>query len=182
MFTFAVAGVRAQDTGTQQQLDKISGQIQDLIETQSQQSKRIDALERELSDLAAKVNTPQVNDSASTADLKKLADAVQEIDRKRQADKELILANLEKLSKLSVAEPRSHHPVTTPKTSDEPAVTQNCFPYVIQEGDTLGLIAKAFKEKGVKVTTAQIIKANPGLNPNALYVGKKIFIPDPAAK
>ena len=58
MFTFAVAGVRAQDAGTQQQLDKISGQIQDLIETQSQQSKRIDALEKELSDLAAKVNTP----------------------------------------------------------------------------------------------------------------------------
>ena len=182
VFTFAIAGVRAQDSGTQQQLDKISGQIQDLIETQSQQTKRIEALEKELSDLAVKVNTPQVNDSASTADLKKLADAVQEIDRKRQADKELILANLEKLSKLSVAEPHQHHSGTTPKTSDEPAVTQNCFPYVIQEGDTLGLIAKAFKEKGVKVTTAQIIKANPGLNPNALYVGKKIFIPDTSAK
>jgi len=182
VFTFAIAGVRAQDSGTQQQLDKISGQIQDLIETQSQQTKRIEALEKELADLAVKVNTPQVNDSASTADLKKLADAVQEIDRKRQADKELILANLEKLSKLSVAEPHQHHSGTTPKTSDEPAVTQNCFPYVIQEGDTLGLIAKAFKEKGVKVTTAQIIKANPGLNPNALYVGKKIFIPDTSAK
>ncbi len=182
VFTFAVAGVRAQDAGTQQQLDKISGQIQDLIETQSQQSKRIDALEKELSDLAAKVNTPQVNDSASTADLKKLADEVQEIDRKRQADKELILANLEKLSKISAGDFHPRHPGTTPKNSDEPAVTQNCFPYVIQEGDTLGLIVKACKEKGVKVTTAQIIKANPGLNPNALYVGKKIFIPDPAAK
>ena len=182
VFTFAVAGVRAQDTGTQQQLDKISGQIQDLIETQAQQSKRIDALEKELSDLAAKVNTPQVNDSASTADLKKLADAVQEIDRKRLADKELILANLEKLSKISVAEPRPHRTGTTPKTSDTPAVAQNGYDYVVKEGDTLGLIAKAFKEKGVKVTTGQIIKANPGLNPNAIYVGKKLFIPDPAAK
>ena len=180
VFTFAVAGVRAEDAGTQQQLDKISGQIQDLIESQSQQSKRIDALEKELADLAAKVNTPQVNDSASAADLRKLADAVQEIDRKRQADKELILANLEKLGKISAGEPHLHRPA--PKTSDTPAVTQDCFPYVIQEGDTLGLIAKAFKEKGVKVTTAQIIKANPGLNPNALYVGKKIFIPDTSAK
>ena len=181
VFTFAIAGVRAQDAGTQQQLDKISGQIQDLIETQSQQSKRIEALEKELSDLAVKVNTPQVNDSASTADLKKLAEVVQEIDRKRQADKELILANLEKLSKLSVTEPRLRRS-NTPKSAEEPAVAQNGYDYVVKEGDTLGLIVKAFKEKGVKVTTAQIIKANPGLNPNAIYVGKKIFIPDPAAK
>jgi phage tail protein X len=32
------------------------------------------------------------------------------------------------------------------------------------------------------VTTAQILAANPGLNPNSLIVGKKIFIPDPSAK
>jgi LysM repeat protein len=32
------------------------------------------------------------------------------------------------------------------------------------------------------VTKAQIIAANPGLDPNKLYVGKKIFIPDPNAK
>jgi LysM repeat protein len=34
----------------------------------------------------------------------------------------------------------------------------------------------------VKVTTAQIIAANPKMNPNVLIPGKKIFIPDPAAK
>jgi LysM repeat protein len=30
------------------------------------------------------------------------------------------------------------------------------------------------------VTTDQILKANPGLNPNSLKVGQKIFIPAPA--
>ena len=54
--------------------------------------------------------------------------------------------------------------------------------YVVKDGDTLGGIAKKYKSQGVKVTTTQILKANPGLNPNALYVGKKIFIPDPNAK
>jgi len=53
---------------------------------------------------------------------------------------------------------------------------------VVKDGDTLGGIAKKYKSQGVKVTTTQILKANPGLNPNALYVGKKIFIPDPNAK
>ena len=38
------------------------------------------------------------------------------------------------------------------------------------------------RAKGVKVTTTQILAANPGLNPNSLIVGKKIFIPDPNAK
>jgi len=34
----------------------------------------------------------------------------------------------------------------------------------------------------VKVTTAQLLKANPGLDATKLYVGKKVFIPDPNAK
>ena len=178
----ALGGVQAQDTGTQQQLDKLSGQIQDLTDAQAQQAKRIDAVEKELADLTAKVNTPQVNDSASAADLKKLADDVQEIDRKRQADRELILANLEKLGKISAGDTHPRHTTSAPKTSDEPATPATGYEYVIKDGDTLGVIAKAFKDKGVKVTVSQIIKANPGMNPNALYVGKKIFIPDPSAK
>jgi len=40
---------------------------------------------------------------------------------------------------------------------------------------------KAYAEKNIKVTTEQILKANPGLDPNRLRVGKKIFIPAPAA-
>jgi len=178
----ALGGVQAQDTGTQQQLDKLSGQLQDLTETQAQQGKRIEAVEKELADLTAKVNTPQVSDSASAADLKKLAADVQEIDRKRQADRELILANLEKLGKISAGDTHSHRAASAPKVSDEPATPATGYEYVIKDGDTLGVIAKAFKEKGVKVTVSQIVKANPGMNPNALYVGKKIFIPDPSAK
>jgi LysM repeat protein len=52
----------------------------------------------------------------------------------------------------------------------------------VQKGDTLPAIAKAYREQGVKVTTAQIIKANPNVDPNKLFIGKKIFIPDPNAK
>jgi hypothetical protein len=41
--------------------------------------------------LGDKVNAPQVSASASRDDLKKLAEQVQEIDRKRQDDRDLIL-------------------------------------------------------------------------------------------
>ena len=189
VLTIAAGTVRGQDAGTQQQLDKLSGQIQDLTEAQQAEGKRMEAIEKELADLAAKVNTPQVNDSASTGDLKKLAEDVQELDKKRLADRELILAQIQKLGQISAAggEAPVHHshakPVNdTPADTGGPAVPTTGYEYVVKDGDTLGGIAKKYKSQGVKVTTTQILKANPGLNPNALYVGKKIFIPDPNAK
>ena len=57
---------------------------------------------------------------------------------------------------------------------------QKGYDYTIQRGDTLLAIAKAYREQGIKVTTDQILKANPGLDPKSLIVGKKIFIPAPA--
>ena len=179
----------AQDAATQQQLDKLSGQIQDLLDAQAQQGKRIDALEREISDLRDKVNTPVVNTSASQEDLRKLAEQVQEIDRKRQEDRDMIVKKIEDLSKLPTVTPlppQNHHLTTTPRNnSDTPTTSttpQKGYEYEVKQGDTLGLIAKAYRDQGVKVTKAQIIAANPNMNPNVLIPGKKIFIPDASAK
>ena len=41
-------------------------------------------------------------------------------------------------------------------------------------------IAKAYRAQGIKVTTDQILKANPGLDAKNMKVGQKIFIPAPA--
>jgi LysM repeat protein len=185
----AVSFVRAQDAGTQQQIDKLSGQIQDILAAQEQQGKRLAALEKEISDLTDKVNTPAVNSSASAEDLKALAEKVQEIDKKRQDDRELILKQIENLVKISGGPSTGHKPKpvadTTAASGDNsttPAVPQKGYDYTIAPGDTLSAIAKAYRAQGVKVTTAQIIAANPKLNANALIAGKKIFIPDANAK
>src|SRR5271169_3425644 len=105
ILVFTASLARAQDDATQQQLDKLSGQIQDLLDAQAQQGKRIDALEKEISELGDKVNTPPVNDSASRDDLKKLAGQVQEIDQKRQDDRDLILKEIENLGKAAALAP-----------------------------------------------------------------------------
>src|ERR1700733_4383328 len=99
ILVFTASLARAQDDATQQQIDKLSGQIQDLLDAQAAQGKRIDALEKQISDLGDKLNQPAANDSASADDLKKLAAQVQEIDKKRQDDNDLILKELEKLGK-----------------------------------------------------------------------------------
>ena len=185
MLVFAASLVQAQETATQQQIDKLSGQIQDLLDAQAQQGKRIDALEKEISDMRDKVNTPVVNDSASRQDLKDLAEKVQEIDQKRQDDRDLILKRIEDLGKTLAGVPsNTHKPAPPPKSEDvdTAATPQNGYEYPIKQGDTLGLIVKAYREKGVKVTKAQIIAANPKMDPNVLIPGRKIFIPDASAK
>lgn len=184
----AVTPSFSQDAGTQQQIDKLSGQIQDLLASQEQQGKRLDALAKQISELSDKVNSPAANpETASREDLKSLAEKVQEIDKKRQSDRDLILKEIEKLGKVGSAPTRKPPTTTaTTTTTDDPATApatpQKGYEYKVQAGDTVGLIAKAYRDQGVKVTTTQILKANPKLDPAKLYVGQKIFIPDPNAK
>ena len=191
MFGLTAPLALAQESATQQQLDELRGQVQTMTETVDAQRKRIDALEKEIGDLRDKVNAPApVADSASNSDLKKLAEQVQEIDRKRSDDREVILKQIDNLSKAVANTPvpsvPSHRTSSTPKApSDEGSATTSATPmvgheYKIQQGDTL--IVKAYKDKGVKVTKSQVIKANPGINPDVLIPGKVLFIPDPAAK
>jgi len=189
---FAVTPVFAQDAATQQQLDQLRGKIQDLADAQDAQSKKIDALEKEISDLSDKVNTPAAaTDTVSTADLKKLAEQLQEVDQKRQDDRELILKQLDKLAKINGAPPlkiksSSGTPSAVSTGGDTPPadVPKTGYYYVVKDGDTVSGIAKFYRDsdKHVKVTTAQLLAANPGLDPTKLYSGKKIFIPDANAK
>jgi LysM repeat protein len=173
----------AQDAATQEQLDKLSGQIQDILDAQAEQGKRIDALEKKVSDMQDQLNKPTGNDFASTDDLKKLAEQVQEIDKKRQDDNQKILDALEKLGKsgggghgdVSPNPP----PVNNTPTTGTTASGGQGYEYTIQSGNTLSAIAKAYRAQGVKVTVSQILAANPGLSANNLIVGKKIFIPAP---
>lgn len=178
----------AQDAATQAELDKLSGQIQDVQDALAAQDKRLDALEKKIGDLQDKVNTPAGNDFASTDDLKKLAEQVQEIDKKRQEDNQKILDALEKIGKGGGgAGVDLHHSsdVSTGPTggTGNPAPNaggpQQGYEYTILSGNTLSAIVKAYRAQGVKVTVSQILAANPGLSANNLIVGKKIFIPSP---
>lgn len=188
IFTAPIA--HAQDDATQQQLDKLSGEIQDLRDAMGVQDKRLDALEKKINDMSDKLNPSGGSGVASSDDLKKLADQVQEVDKKRQDDNEAVLKELEKLDKaLGVAGP-SHKPAATTTTTAASAdnsaqatsAPQKGYYYEIKAGDNLSAIAKAYRDQGVKVTVAQIQAANPGLNPNTMRVGQKVFIPDPNAK
>ena len=63
--------------------------------------------------------------------------------------------------------------------TEKPAGDDKAFPYVIKKNDTLDAIVQAYKEKNIKVTVDQILKANPGLVPERMRTGQKIWIPAP---
>ena len=189
ILSISVVAARAQDAAAQQQIDKLSGQIQDLLDAQAAQGKRIDALEKEIGDLHDQSSKPVVGDPANRDDLKKLAEQVQEIDKKRQDDNERVLKEFERLEKSLGASTSGHKsaPDIAPDTIPTPLKShstsgsgQTGYDYAVHKGDTLSAIAKAYREQGIKVTTDQILKANPGLDSKTMKVGQKIFIPAPA--
>ena len=180
ILSFSLAAARAQDDATQQQINKLNGQIQDLLDAQAVQAKRITALEKEISELRDKSN----GSGANSDDLQKLADQVQELAKKQQADNDLILKEIGKLGKAGGSSPgRKSTPGVTTNTATGGSTTggkEIGYEYKVVAGDTLSIIAKKYRDQGIKVTADQILKANPGLDPKNLKVGQKIFIPAPA--
>ena len=123
----------------------------------------------------------QTSAPAVTDMLRKLAEKLQEIENKRVADNERIVKAIEKLEKAPASgarAPRNLPTTETPRNNPGPGgPAEKGYEYVIASGDTLSTIAQAYREKGVKVTVEQILKANPGLKEKSLKVGQKVFIP-----
>ena len=174
---------RAQDAETTERINKVEGYVQDLQAAREAQDKHITALEKEIADLRDKLNQPGANNYAGAEDLQKLAGQVRELAKKQQADNDLILKEIEKLGKVGGSSTRRTTATTSTTTSTDnppPGGPQKGYYYTIQDKDTLSAIAKAYRAQNIKVTADQILKANPGLDPKNLVVGKKIFIPAPA--
>ena len=174
--------VRAQDAATEERLNKLTAQIQDLVEQQAAQGKRIEDLRKDLQSIHQEQQNKPVANYASQEDVKELAAKLKEVDRKRQEDNDRILDELKKLGR-NLSKASGTKPVT-PKISDEtspktPATPEKGFEHVVKSGQTLSAIIQAYKEQNVKVTMKQVLDANPGLKPEKMFVGQKIFIPAP---
>jgi regulator of replication initiation timing len=65
----------------------------------------------------------------------------------------------------------------TPEPTSPPEVVQHGYNHIVAEGETLAMIAKAYREQGVKVYVSDICKANNITSQTQLKVGQKLFIP-----
>lgn len=180
--------VRAQDAATEERINKLTGQIEDLLAARTEQNKRISEMGREIETLREQAAKPN-GSYASQEDLRRFAEKLAEVEKNREHDKDVILKEIAKLGKV-VATPVV--PAAVPKKSapaaqndppvannDKPGPPEKGFDYVIKSGDTLSVIVQAYRQQDIKVTVDQIRKANPGLKPESLKIGQKIFIPAP---
>jgi hypothetical protein len=176
--TLPIARLHA-DPATDERLNQLAGKIEDLIAGQEAQRKRIADLAREIDSLREQAAKP-VASPIRPEDLSRLADAIKEVDRKRQDDYEKTSAALLKLSKVAAIPPSKplRPDRSTTSNSDRPP-SDKIFEYTVQPGDTLDAIILAYKEKNIRVTVAQILAANPGLVPEKMKPGQKITIPAP---
>jgi hypothetical protein len=179
--------LRAQDVAAMdERIKQLRGQVDDLLEDKANQKRQIEALAKEIQALREHQQNQPTTTYATPEELRTLAKQVQSIEDKRKIDREVILKEIEKLAK-AVTGSSSSKPLRSPKATpsagapDKPGdLPGKAIEHTIAGGDTLSTIAAAYsKELGVKVTTEQIRKANPGIKDDKLRVGQKILIPLP---
>jgi LysM repeat protein len=176
----AAVAANAEQEYTKEQIKRLNATVEELLAAQLAMQKRLATLIEEMEGLREELALAKKNaaNAASLEDLKRLAQNVQELDHRREADKKQILEALQKLA--AKAPQVSREPTNPPARA--PTHKEKGYEYEVQDGDTLSTIVAEYRKQGVKVTVEQVLKANPNLKPNRLIVGKKIFIPDAALK
>ncbi len=194
LFLGAGAAVRAQDAALEERVNKLNGLVQDLQESRDNQKKLIESLSKDLDRLREQQSKPNAS-YASQEDLKRLTDAVNDIEKKRQADNAAITKELDRLGKEignlgrlpagSAPSRKSPSKGTMPPPDKAgpggaPPTKETGYEYQVQPNDTLTSIARKYNnELGLKLTPDDLLKANPGLEERKLIAGKKIWIPAP---
>ena len=138
------------------EMQRVSAQVDVLAANQEELAERLQRFEsagkdREIAELKAEVAA--------------LKGALAELRREMQGQREEIVRDLSK--KIVSMQPPAPKPTPTKK----PAYSGPCYEYIVQSGDTLSLIAKAFGSSVPK------IKEMNGLKSDALRVGQKLNIP-----
>ena len=164
---------------------------------------KINTLEQKIDELRQQQATAAASHSSVQEDLKRLAEGISAVDKRREGDKVAIseqirssIANLEKALAAAPA-PRIHEtPPPKPRPAPEgdgnstpaAAPAETGFIYTVEDGQTLSTIVKRyneeFKNKGWKaITLKQAMNANPNVEDwSKLVVGQKIIIPKPEAQ
>jgi prefoldin subunit 5 len=177
--------------GADERYERMAADIQALQAANDALQTKLTAIQQQLQDLRNQPAQPAGNFSTPD-DLKRLADKIQEVDKKREDDKQAIAEEIRK----SIAELKhaladgsapSRVSASKPAASAESPDTAKGFVYKIQDGDSLSAIVKAynidFKSKGMKtISLKQAMDANPAVEWNHLRVGQKIIIPQPQSQ
>jgi len=187
----ATASAIAAQQAADERYKRVAADIEALQSDNDLLKAKIAALEQKIDNLRQQLAAAG-NNTGVQEDLKRLAENIAQVDRKREEDKQAIAEEIRKsiggLEK-TLAGPAAPIRAPPPKLQLDiptPAI-ENGFSYTVQDGDNLSVIVKAynadFKSKGWKtITLKQAMEANPNVKWDHLRVGQKIVIPKPEAQ
>lgn len=175
---------------------RMTATLEELQASVAAQQQTITRLSEDLRTTREELNKLQsANKEAATQEsLKRLADAIEEVDKKRLADNKNVTTRfneaIREIQKTLASRPVIRPPVSEPivppvarpdatAKTNTPVPAEAGFEYVIRSGDTLSGLVSKLNKQGIKMTQAQLREANPNVNWDRLIVGKKIFIPKP---
>lgn len=173
----AVAEREERESNYKRMLLKVEG-IEEALQAQT---KRMNTLANEINALREDVDRLKSrNDNTATQEgFKRLAEKIEEVDKKRRADSDLVYKQINDLRKgvsKIASDPIPAAPPKPPKPTegDKPAYT-----YQIKDGDTLVRIVKELSAENYKITQKQMMDANPNVNWNKLRIGQTVIVPAP---
>ena len=180
------APIGAQARFYAEQFRRLRGEIDELKGAHALQQQQTDKLKTQvktLTDENQKLNRRLAGKFATAEEMEAMRAALKELDANRLQDRAIVQKALADLGKLiqKVAQQKA---VTVEPAARVVARDFKFNTHKVETGEFLSNIIvaynRAYKEDGLgTVTQSQVLKANPGLNPNRLLVGQKIKIPLP---
>jgi LysM repeat protein len=160
---------------------KTADQI-DLIRGQS------DKLQGDLGALQTEMAKLREENASLQQDVAALKTALTQAEAREAKERETLLAEIAKLVSGKSAGKSSPASAPAPAKSPPPAKTvaaaassseavERGFYHVVEKGQTLSLIAKAYRDQGVPTSVEAIRKANSLAGDGPIRVGQKLFIP-----
>ena len=180
------AAAAARRQADEERYRRLNSAVEDLQASQNTVLKRLADMGQEIRQVREDLDRLKTSNPnyATHEDIKHLANKVQELDQKRDAERRQMLEKLQKIAETPAVAParESVKPRAKPTEDTAPATEMKGYEYVVQKGDSLSAIVAEYRKQGIKVTMDMVLKANPGLKASTVHPGKKIFIPDPALK
>jgi LysM repeat protein len=176
----AIAHLQADNAGLKQQLAALQATLD---KSEADRAKERQALLDEVAALIAKNNAPHgitLHHHAPADDVASDATEVHPPLRNEVAETDASsgLAPHASTDADTATGAVSAPPDTTATPAPKPK-PQKGYYHVVASGETLSMICEAYRDEGVKVTNAQVRKANGLTSKSVLKVGQKLFIPKP---
>lgn len=196
------AAAIAEREAAEERYKRLNTAVEGLLSAQADNQRRLTALTDEIRTVRGENTRIDTSKYATREEIARLAEALKEIDRKREADKKLILDEFEDLKKdlrkMLSTPPPSAAPKKgrtapdaekgggtaaekTPEKTGATAANQEGVWYTVEPGNTFLAIVTAhnkhFEKEGKKTSLKLLQDANPDVKPTTLKPGQKVFVP-----